>query len=322
MSESADKILLELAMSDLRRDARRGVRFLRSAIEKVIPYEERKMLSNRGTNTPFGGCLSPHAAASLIYNDADASRIQKFTLGFFDAVKKALAESKKRPIHALYIGSGPYATLALPVAASFPKEDLVVTAVDIHQESLECLDRVVRHFNLETSISRGVCADACTVDWSAHFSGEPDLVLMECMDAALLQEPQVQIVKNLRGQVGSSFLLVPEMVGVGVSFSSGKHYGRPLVFYVLTREGLTSVGKYDETQGVVIRTIKKPEGFHGDWIPHLETVVNTFGNLNLSGADSAITRTITLPKLPADANRAEIRLKLGGRREEVQVCLL
>jgi len=295
--------LLEVGWYGDRERANEPIKEMRALVEEVVPLQESFALSRKHTETGRGAGISPHTASLLLYNEAGYTRVRKFVLGFWQAVQKVFEHSGHEQVRVLYIGTGPFATLALPIAARFPAKRLVVHVVDIHQESLDVLDRVVRHFGVGDSFPERTCTDATTVDWGRCLEEVPDIVVTECMDAALLKEPQVAIVRNLASQVEDPFLLVPELVRVSVSTQP---------FFDLDRKGISMQrGTFEESPNTVSGVFDHPT--------HLETVVQVFGDQVLAGSDSTITRTIRLPSLRSNVEKATISYRLGGRPTSVKV---
>lgn len=291
-----------------------------SLVARVVSPEERISLSVADVHTPHGVCIAPQTAANLLYSIRDLNRPRKFIVGFYEAIQAVLKRRVKQ-VDALYIGTGPFATLALPPAAFFPSSRLVVHAVDRNQESLNCLDRVVRYFGVEDSFPSRLCVDATTVDWSKHLKKKPDIVVMECMSAALLGEPQAAIVENLVSQIGSDFLLVPQYTGVYVSANTPTRMGERQPFFMLDRRGISMRrGSYEPGSRLVTGVFRAPDGQEPEnWTPILETAVNPFGKHVLMGSDSDITRTVSLQPLDATVEKARITYVLGGSKRGIQI---
>ena len=149
---------------------------------------------------------------------------------------------------------------------------------------------------------------------------EPDIVLVECMDAALLNE-QARIVQHLRSQVHTPFLLVPERVQVYVSGMVSDNYSAPpQAFFSLDRQGIAMQrGHFVAQTNRVCGFFQRPDSRKGKWIPHLETVVKVFGDQVLAGDDASITCTKTLPSLGTEGEKALITYVLGALPGEVVV---
>lgn len=293
-------------------------------VEEVVSFDERIRFSRNSVKTDHGECVAPLVAGSLLYQSHDFARPRKFILGLWDAIQTVL-NSKPYPfgqVEVLYIGTGPFATLTLPLTACFPSSVLNVHAVDVSQESLNCVDRVVRHFEMEDSYPSRTCADATTVDWSKCLKKVPHIVVTECMASALLGEPQIAIVQNLISQIGPDFILVPENIAIDVGTSTPTHMGPSQPFFSLDRTGVTMKrGTYEPKSQLVTGVFQRPDesGFPSEWTPHLETTVRTFGRHTLSGKDSDITRTENLKPLAGSVKEARITYELGGTTKSIKV---
>jgi hypothetical protein len=98
-------------------------------------------------------------------------------------------------------------TLVLPLLARFGSEDLVVSLVDLHEESMECVKVLLDHFGFLPRTRQLVCGDATTVHWDSP----ADLILTETMGTALGREPQVTISQALNHP--EPLLNVPNLLG-------------------------------------------------------------------------------------------------------------
>jgi hypothetical protein len=161
------------------------------------------------TYSAEGLAISPTQAAMC----ADQSRrTAMFLRGVHDAISKALAASTSpKPVHVLYAGSGPYATLAVPLMTLFSPELVRFTILDLHKISIKSVKSIVRRLRLGGSVASYVVADAC--QYSIPKDEMPDVILSETMNAALEFEPQVAIMRHLAGQAPGA-RLVPESVRV------------------------------------------------------------------------------------------------------------
>jgi hypothetical protein len=161
------------------------------------------------TYSAEGLAISPTQAAMC----ADQSRrTAMFLRGVHDAISKALAAStSSKPVHVLYAGSGPYATLAVPLMTLFSPEEVRFTILDLHKISIQSVKSIVRRLRLGGSVVSYVVADAC--HYKIPEDEMPDVILSETMNAALEFEPQVAIMRRLFGQAPGA-LIVPQSVQV------------------------------------------------------------------------------------------------------------
>lgn len=148
----------------------------------------------------------------------DTIRTQKFVRGTKLAIDQKLKEEKK-PVHLLYAGTGPFATLILPLLSHFSEEQLQVTLLDVNPTSIENTAKIIRHFDFENHISEIRCADATKTIFKD--ANKFDILLSETMQHALQRELQVVICSHLLYQMSEEATLIPQSIYLDlVSFSS------------------------------------------------------------------------------------------------------
>lgn len=139
-------------------------------------------------------------------------RTQRFSRGLYAAVSDALKQHKK-PVHVLYAGTGPFATLALPVMMMFKPEDVQFTFLEINADSIDILKRVIDSLDLRAYVKHIYKCDASVWDVA---STEVDIVISETMNKALKTEPQVAIMLNLASQLPKETVFLPEEIKVSL----------------------------------------------------------------------------------------------------------
>jgi hypothetical protein len=177
-----------------------------------------------------GVAISPQAAAHCV---ADYRRSVVYIRGLYDAI--CAAQSRfgtvaliadegcgalspphnlplKPPLRILYAGCGPYATLLLPLLHRFEPGSLQVLLLDIHQESLDSLSQLIASAGYADHDLRLVQANACDYQHPQPLH----LIVVETMQKALEQEPQVPITQHLAPQLIAGGLLVPECIEVAL----------------------------------------------------------------------------------------------------------
>jgi hypothetical protein len=163
----------------------------------------------RDTFASSGKLISPLGAARCM---GDAMRTARFLQGVHAAILEAQQRFPGQCLELLYAGSGPFATLVLPILPLFSPDQLRVTVIDIHQESLDAVTGLLAHFGLTESINALVLDDATSYH---HPAGQLfHLLVTETMQKALAQEPQVAITLHLVKQLHERGLLVPERITV------------------------------------------------------------------------------------------------------------
>lgn len=138
-----------------------------------------------------------------------AIRTQRFVKGISEAIKN-LQTVKKKPIHILYAGSGPFATLILPILAVSSETEIQVSLLEINAESFANVQQVFNQLNFDKFINTFANADATTYQIP---NGESvDILVSETMLHSLKEEPQVSIVINLMSQLRQDVILIPENI--------------------------------------------------------------------------------------------------------------
>ncbi len=140
----------------------------------------------------------------------DLIRTQRFVAGLYQAVHEVAAR-RPGPVHVLYAGTGPFATLALPLMTRFTPAELQLTCIEINALSKQAAERVVKYLEFDAFVVDFVEADAATyvIDTTAR---PVDIVLSETMQYCLIDEMQVPITLNLIGQLPPETILIPEQI--------------------------------------------------------------------------------------------------------------
>ncbi|QIL38106.1 hypothetical protein G7074_01720 [Pedobacter sp. HDW13] len=139
-------------------------------------------------------------------------RTQRFVRGLYWAVKDKLAQ-KGSPVQVLYAGTGPFATLALPIMSQFSPEEVQFSFLEINQNSYNKLLDVISAFNFQQYVKRIELTDATSYILPDK---EVDIVLSETLNKALITEPQVFIMLNLASQLDDQAIYLPEEITVNL----------------------------------------------------------------------------------------------------------
>lgn len=178
-----------------------------SAISNIEPDPTYTAWSD-DTFLSQGVAINSRAAAYCI---KDYQRSVAFIRGVYAALKvlrqRAGAQSRTK---ILYAGCGPFATLLLPLLHLFKPDELNVHLLDIHQQSLDSVSKLINTLGLSEYEIQLVQADACTYQTPDLF----DLIIVETMQKALEQEPQLAVTANLAHQLETNGLFIPEAITV------------------------------------------------------------------------------------------------------------
>jgi predicted RNA methylase len=168
--------------------------------------------------TDYGDAIGPFWAARCV---REIFRTQRFSRGLFAVVSAALIQHKKT-VHVLYAGTGPFATLALPVMMMFKPEDVQFTFLEINSESIDILKQVIDSLDLHGYVKNIHECDASV--WEVS-SKEIDIVISETMNSGLIKEPQVAIMLNLASQLPQETVFLPEEIKVSLCKWSNRNEG-------------------------------------------------------------------------------------------------
>ena len=189
---------------------------------------------DRETRLATGVALSPRDAARCVL---DTRRTVMYIRGIHSAIQQAVDRFPDQPIHLLYAGCGPYATLALPLTGCFPPERLQLTLLDIHECSIAAVQRIIGALGLHDWIRECLTCDATNY---VHPPGSPlHILVIEAMQKTLEKEPQVALTFNLARQLPDGGVLIPEEVHLAACLAD---LSREFPLYPADHEGSLSLG--------------------------------------------------------------------------------
>lgn len=159
------------------------------------------------TRLKYGNAISPLDAARCLL---DLHRTHAFATGLAAAIQSKRTADNTRPVHVLYAGCGPFASLALPAMTMFSAEELQFTMLDLHAESTRAFSQIADAYRLTPFIRSLEVADATTYRLPQDVA--VDVILIESMHRGLTKEAQVAIAMNLVGQAHDDVVVLPEKV--------------------------------------------------------------------------------------------------------------
>ncbi|AUC74425.1 hypothetical protein [Olleya sp. Bg11-27] len=175
-------------------------------ILEVVPFEDFIVT---GTEVSGGLALSPIHAKDCL---EDYVRTARFTKGTYKAIQKAIQIFKNKKIEIVYAGTGPLGTLLVPLLPLFSSDDIAITFIDIHEDSILNLKQIINHLGYKDYVKAYLIEDATTFKFKegAHIH----VAITETMDKGLTKEPQVSITQNLVMQLCEKGILVPEDIEI------------------------------------------------------------------------------------------------------------
>ena len=134
----------------------------------------------------------------------DLLRTKRFIKGTQKAIQFALKKNNGKPVTLLYIGTGPFATLVLPLTTIFKPEELQLVLVEVNPMSVAALKNCIVNFEVSDYVKKIYSSDAAQLILENPF--EIDILLLECLQFALVKEQQVAITYNLIPQLKKQVL--------------------------------------------------------------------------------------------------------------------
>jgi hypothetical protein len=262
------------------------------AVLAGVREDSRERAEIRPIRLQSGVALAPRDAARSVLDFMRTARM-------LQGVEAAVAAARVRfgsPVEVLYAGCGPFAPLALPVAARLGPEAARFTLMDVHDRSVEMARATTEALGLGGCVRAFLHADATV--WTSP-GPAPHLIVAEALERALEREPQVAIMANLAPQLAPGGFVVPERISVEACLADARREVLPIddprparlrlplgTVFVLTAESARTLG----AQGVP--EVVLPVGAiaaDGPTDLMLRTIVTAFGDTALEEYESGIT---------------------------------
>lgn len=158
-----------------------------------------------------GKAIGPEWAALCI---DDLMRTKRFISGTYKAIRKVLYDCPDKPVTLLYVGTGPFATLITAISTLFTPAQLQLVLVEINPISLAGLKNCIKNFGMENYVKAIHSCDAVTFQpENAH---DIDILLLECLQYALVKEQQVPITHHLIPQLREDIIMIPQAINLSV----------------------------------------------------------------------------------------------------------
>ncbi len=168
-------------------------------------------VTGKRINTGYGYAIPPFNAGYCLL---DTDRSFAFMKGVIHAIEQAKKRFPGQKISILYAGTGPFASLVLPLTQLYTPDEISVTALDIHYSAILFLQKLVEELGFEAFFCDYLVKNACMYE----HEGEPFTILLsETMAAGLLEEPQAAVFQNLESCVHPDGFIIPERIRLWVS---------------------------------------------------------------------------------------------------------
>lgn len=158
---------------------------------------------------PSGLALGPTWAAMCL---KDIGRTSKLLYGLRQAILDQQKKHPGTPVHVLYCGCGPFATLAIPLMTKFNPEDLQFTLLEVNPSSVEILRRLITALGVTSFIKAIEITDA--TQYVLPDPSSVHIAIAETMQHALAREPQVGVTLNIARQLSTEAVFIPQHIDV------------------------------------------------------------------------------------------------------------
>lgn len=137
-------------------------------------------------------------------------RTKRFIRGLYLGIKAARQRFPGETIRVLYAGTGPFATLAIPLTTVFTSAEVQFTFLEINPGSTGLLKKVINTFGIQAYVNEIIETDA--LSYRMDREKPHHVVITETMQNALQKEPQVGITRNLVPQMEPKAIFIPENI--------------------------------------------------------------------------------------------------------------
>lgn len=190
---------------------------LKSLLLKITNLDLEKHGNKDDLHFENGMALSSSFAALCI---DDAIRTRQFVRGIFAAVKQ-VSSHKPKPIKILYAGTGPFATLILPLLTKYSPEEIQLILIEVNKRTVKYLKRLIKELKIEDYIEKIICEDAS----KCKIPKEPnvDIIISETMQHGLVREQQVPIMLNLINQLNENVIMIPNLIRLDLALMNTRN---------------------------------------------------------------------------------------------------
>lgn len=252
--------------------------------------------------TSSGTAISPYAAASCV---TDMMRTRNFLQGIREAISTRIKTNPGKPVVVLYAGTGPFATLFIPLTTIYTPDEIQFILMDINPVSIRSLQQIISTLGLQSYVKEMIEADAAT--YIIPDDLQPDILLSETMKAGLQKEPQVSIISHLLPQCNRQPFLIPERITVEACLAGNTAENPDAIQHLSTllefdAETAMRIKRNPEiipvlSDGIVIKLTERPATHLSRLV--LQTTIKVFGDYELVLNKSGLTTLVLLLNITA-----------------------
>lgn len=147
----------------------------------------------------------------------DVMRTRQFVKGIYQAIEE-VQENQSEPVHLFYAGTGPFATLILPILTKISAKNLRLHLMDVNEKTLDYLDKVLDALDIQDYVEKIICGDA--TQYQIENPEMIDILVSETMQHGLVKEQQVPIMMNLVSQLDKKAVVIPNNIQLNLALKS------------------------------------------------------------------------------------------------------
>ncbi|MGB6229999.1 MAG: class I SAM-dependent methyltransferase [Litorimonas sp.] len=260
-------------------------------------FDRKSDITADETRTAQGLAISPTMAAMC--SDEYLRTIQ-YLRGFDAAIRDSAEVNGERVVRALYVGTGPLATLAVPLMVIRPAKSVVFEMIDIHETSTRSVAAILESLGLSDRVVAIHCCDA--MNYEPDPDTPPDVVMAEIMLAGLENEPQVAVTRCLARKLPDAVFL-PESIEVGIIADTDDAVAQPAFVFDRTMREVS--GNDSHTLPAYEVTIPN------DGPVFLDTRICIYGPHSLERNQSSLTTRRILPFAHTPGETIRLAYRMG-----------
>jgi hypothetical protein len=256
-------------------------------------FEETK-INNKHIETDKGLAVSPYSAAFCV---VDFLRTRNFILAMKMAIEDRLLQEPTKPVIICYAGTGPFASLVVPLTTIFNANQIQFLLIEVNEISINYLKNLIKNIAIDDYVK-----DIKKADATEHVLPiSIDILLSETMKPGLDKEPQVSIIANLINQCTTLPILIPQNIEVSLAFSKmdeecvivNEKITSLLNFNAKTAKDLSLGKEIIFTKGIDVEVNEPPQRFSK---LVLQTDIQLYKTIVLKFNESSLTINHTLMK--------------------------
>ena len=147
----------------------------------------------------------------------DYVKTTKFLRGIKEEIAYQLKSLNKKSISILYASPGPFAPLLIPLLPLYGSEQLKISLLEYHEDSINGLEKIISDHNLKDYIDK-----IENIDPSIYENPENklfDIIIIENIQKALSVEPQVALTNHLSNYVSEDGALIPKEIKISAQLA-------------------------------------------------------------------------------------------------------